>query len=262
MKNKGIIISLIIILSAFVIGLTWFLYASLTGKIENRFFIGGITKSENIIFDKIYEENISNLEVISTAGDITFKSSTDDKVRIVIYGKDADNLEVTLLEDNHLKVDYSESHKFFAFGGELKNIVVYIPENYSNYIDIKANYGDIEMISLENATINIQEDCGDIVVGKVKNANIENDYGDIKIDTILNKCEIKNDCGDIKIKNLQIQEYSNIETSLGDVKIENTNEIFIDAKTDLGDLKINNNYRHSETMLKIKNDCGDIKVEN
>ena len=85
---------------------------------------------------------------------------------------------------------------------------------------------------------------------------------DTKIEVVLNKCEIINDCGDIKIQNLYIQEFSNINSSLGDIKIGNTNEIYVDAKTDLGDLKINTNNRYSETILKIKNSCGDIKIEN
>lgn len=261
MKNKGVIIILIVILSILAIGLTAFLYMYLTGRMENSFFIGRFSNEKNIIFDQIYEENISDLEVKSTAGDITFEKSTDENIRVVVYGKDENDLEITLKDDN-LKVEYSEHHAVFNFGVVLKDIIIYIPEKYSNHINIKANYGDIKIIDLENATINIEEDCGDIELGKIKNADIDNSYGNIKIDTVLNKCKIKNDCGDIKINNLQIQEESNIESSLGDVKIGSTNEIYIDAKTDLGDLKINNNNRHSEITLKIKNSCGDIKVEN
>lgn len=261
MKNKGVIMILIVILSILVIGLTLFLYMYLTGRMENSFLAGRFSKTENIIFDQIYEEDIKDLEIKSTAGDITFEKSTDENIRVVVYGKDMNNLEVTLKEDN-LKVDYSEYRTIFSFGVVLKDIIIYIPEQYSNYINIKANYGDIEITDLENATINIEEDCGDIELGKIKNAEIDNSYGDIKVDTVLNKCKIKNDCGDIKINNLQIQENSSIDSSLGDVKIGNTSEIYVDAKTDLGDLKINTNNKYSETILKIRNSCGDIKIEN
>lgn len=261
MRNKGVIIILIVILSILVIGLTVFLYMYLTGRMGNSFFTGGFSKSENIIFDQIYVENIKDLEIKSAAGDITFEKSTDENIRVVVYGKDKNNLEVTLKDDN-LEVDYSVHHTVFNFGVVLNDIIIYIPENYSNYINIKANYGDIKIIDLENTTINIEEDCGDVELGKIRNAEIDNSYGDIKIDTVLNKCKIKNDCGNIKINNLQIQEESSIESSLGDVKIGNTNDIYVDAKTDLGDLKINTNNRYSETILRIKNSCGDIKIEN
>ncbi len=258
MKNKLVIISLIIILSIIVIGLTVFLYMNLTDRID---IIGRYSNNKNIIFDQIYEENINNLEIISTAGNISFEQSIDEKIRIVVYGKDTNNLEVTLKENN-LKVDYSEEHSFFSFGVNMKDIIVYIPKEYSNYIKVKANYGDIKMTDLENADVDIKEDCGDINLGKIKNAEIDNAYGDIKIDTVLNKCKIENDCGDIKIDSIQIHEDSSIEASLGDIKIVNTGEIYIDAKTDLGDININTNNRYSEITLKIKNSCGDIKVEN
>ena len=47
----------------------------------------------------------------------------------------------------------------------------------------------------------------------------------------------------------------------GDINIGQTYVILIDDKTDLGDVKIYQNNRHAEITLKIKNDCGDIKVE-
>ena len=59
-----------------------------------------------------------------------------------------------------------------------------------------------------------------------------------------------------------MQEASKIDVDLGDVKIKETNDIYIEAKTDLGDTKINNNNRTSNVTLKIKVDCGNIKVEN
>lgn len=41
-----------------------------------------------------------------------------------------------------------------------------------------------------------------------------------------------------------------------------TNDIYIDAKTDLGDVDVNHNNRMSGITLKIKNNCGDIEVDN
>ena len=117
-------------------------------------------------------------------------------------------------------------------------------------------------MSLENASIKIEQNCGDINLGKIKNAEIENDLGTTEIEEVLNSLNIKSNCGDIKIKKLTLQENSKIENDLGDVKIGETNDIFIDAHCDLGDEKIKNNSRQSEVTLKIDVDCGDIKVEN
>ena len=41
-----------------------------------------------------------------------------------------------------------------------------------------------------------------------------------------------------------------------------TNEIYIDAKTTLGRTKVNNCYQKSDVTLTIKNQCGDIEIDN
>lgn len=115
---------------------------------------------------------------------------------------------------------------------------------------------------MENASIDIKQDCGDVKLGKVKDITVKNSYGDIYIEKILNKCIVKSDCGDIKIEEIELKENSSIESDLGNIKIGKTNDIYIDAKTDLGDTKVNTNNRHSEITLKIEGSCGDIKVGN
>ena len=39
-------------------------------------------------------------------------------------------------------------------------------------------------------------------------------------------------------------------------------KIYIDAKTSLGRTKVNNNYQKSYVTLTIKNQCGDIEMDN
>lgn len=263
MKNKGAIITLIVLLGIIVIGLIVFLCMVLNGK-HIRFGIGNWSKkSTNIIYDTTYElESIDNLEILSSAGNINFEESTDGKIRVVAYGKNENDIKVNY-SNNKLKIDYSiHNHIMFGFNFQTNDIIVYIPSDYSKEIKLDLDYGDINMIDLENATINIKEDCGSIKLGKVKNTTVDSSYGDVKIDTILNKCKIDTDCGSVKIGSATINENSYIKVDLGDVKIGETNDIFIDTKVDLGDTKINTNNRHSDVTLKIEVDCGDIKVEN
>ena len=266
MKNKGLIITLIIILLIIITGLIAFLYLILSGKFNFKLGFKNLgTKSSNIIFDNNYElDSIDNLEILSTAGNINFKESTDGKIRVVAYGQNNDDLKVSL-EENKLNVDYSEYKNVsigFNFNFNINDIIIDIPKDYSKEINIDADYGNIEIIDLENATINIKQDCGNVKLGKVKNISIENNYGDVEMVEILNKFTIESDCGNIKIDKVQIAEDSYIKSDYGDVRIKETNDIYIDAKTDLGDVKINTNNRHSEITLKIEGDCGDIKVEN
>lgn len=262
MKNKGLIISLIIILFVIIIGLIAWLYLSLSGKFN---FTKLGKKSNEVIFDTSYElETVESLEIISDLGDVKFEESMDDKIRVIAYGENNEDLRVSS-ENNRLKIDYSNytnSGFGFNFNFCTNDIIVYIPQNYDKEINLELAYGDVEIIDLENATINIKEDCGDIKLGKVKNLSVENDYGDVKIESILNKFSIDSDCGDVKIDSIAIKEDSSIKSSYGDVKIGETNDIFIDSKVDLGEVKVAKNNRYSEVTLTIEADCGDVKVGN
>lgn len=260
MKNKGIIVAMIIILSIIVMGLIAFLYFVISGNFKFHFNIG--KRSEKIIYDESYElDTINNIEVLSDAGDVKFEESTDGKIRVVVYGESTEKLKVDNY-DNKLKINYSQKTTFFGINSYMSNITIYIPQNYDKEIKIDTDYGDINVGDLENATIDIKEDCGDVNLGKIKNVTIKNSYGDIKIEQVLNKLNIKSNCGDVKINKIELFENSEIKNDLGDIKIGETNYIYIDADVDLGDIKINTNNRHSEITLKIETDCGDIKVEN
>lgn len=262
MKNKGLIITLIILLTIVIIGLVSFLVLILSGKLDMLAGFKNIgIKSNNVVFDEVYElEKIDNLEILSSTSNIDFKESTDGNIRIVAYGQNDSDLKVNL-DKNRLKVDYSE-YKISGFGFNFysNDIIVYIPSDYSKEININNNYGDCEMIDLENATITIDASCGNVKLGKVKNVTIKCDYGDVKIATVLNKVSIESNCGNVNIDKIQIEKDSSIKSDYGDVKIRETNDIYIDAKTDLGDAKVNNNNRHSAITLKIEADCGNVKV--
>ena len=190
------------------------------------------------------------------------ENTDDQKVKVLVYGEQNRQIDVSV-DNGKLKIDNTKSKRVvFSFNNHIDEITVYLPRNYNKEINVKSDYGNVDMIDLENATINIEESCGDINLGKVKNLQIDSDYGSIDVDTVLNKLDIEIDCGDLKIKNIELKENSKIKNDLGDVKIGNTNDIYIDANVDLGEYKINKNNRYAESTLKIDVNCGDIKVEN
>lgn len=263
MNNKGLIITLIILLIIVIILLIAFLGLSINGKIGLQKW--NAKKSKQVIFDNSYEmSQVGSLEILSAAGDIKFEESTDGKVRVVVYGENEEELQVSL-NGNQLNVDFAQyRHRKFFLGFRFysNDIMIYLPKDVAHEISVKANYGDIKAIDLPNSTMNIREDCGDVILGKMKNVFVKNSYGDIKIAEISNKVEIESDCGDVKIGSVNLMENSSIVNSLGDIKIGQTNEIYMDAKTELGEVKINHNDRHADIILKIQNSCGDIKVGN
>lgn len=260
MKSKGLIITMIILLVIILAILITILCLGINGKISFMGFIRG--KSHNLVHDQKYEtEKIEKISIKSSAGDIKFEESDDEKIRVVVYAEKEDQIRVEETGST-LKVESIQKSHIFGFNIRLNDIIIYIPKEYEKQIEIDCDLGDIEITSLENASIKIEQNCGDITLGKIKNAEIDNDLGTTKIEEVLNKMNIKSNCGDIKIDKATLKENSSIENDLGDVKIGETNEIFIDAHCDLGSTKIKNSSRQSEVTLKIEVDCGDIKVEN
>lgn len=265
MKNKWLIITLIVLLTIIVFLLIMFLVACLSGGINfNSGIISIGSKSSNVIFDKTFElEDIEKIEIEQDAGEIIFKETSNDYIQVVIYGDNANDAEVSL-NNSTLNIDYVHKKNFalFSFGTTKNDIIVYIPSNYQNEIKLKNDYGACEMTDLENAKVDIDCDAGDIKLGKIKDATIKCDYGNIEIEEILNKCDIKANCGNIEINKISIQENSTIKADLGDVEIGETNEIYIDANCNLGETNVNNNNRDAEIELKINCDCGNITVNN
>ena len=266
MKNKRIIITLIILLSIIVFFLVIFLVMCLTGKIN---FPGGIfgfstVKSNNIIFDKTYKmEDINNIDINQDAGDIIFKETSDDDIQVIVYGENESDVDVNL-DQNSLSIDNTRTKKFafFNFGITAKDIIVYIPSTYSKEIKIKSDCGKCELSDLENAAVDIDCNAGNVKLGTIKNANITCDCGNVEIKEILNACDIKVDCGNIEIDTISIKENSTIKADLGNIDINNTNDIYIDADVDLGKTNINKNNRNAEITLKINCDCGNVTVNN
>ena len=265
MKNKSVIITLIIIISIIIVLLVMFLIMALKGRVSLKIgFDNSISNSSNIIFEEQFEtKDIKKIDINQDAGNIIFKQSTDGFIKVTIYGENKDEVKVNL-KNSELEIDYTHKNnvEIFNFIDKKSEIIIYVPSDFSEEINIGNNYGNIEIIDLENITVNINSDSGDIQLGKVKNANIKNNYGNIDVKEILNKCDIEADCGNIKIDKVKIQENSLIKANLGNITINNTNDIYIDAEVDLGTLNINKNNRASEITLKIHNDCGNIEINN
>lgn len=261
MKNKGLIIATIIFLSIVVFFLVMFLVEYLRGGRSFRGIMSGMSsKSKNIIYENQFNlEDIKNIKIKEDAGDIIIKEASNEYIQVVLYGDNKEDAKVNL-DNGNLNVDNTHKRKGI-FGGTKNDIIIYIPSSYSNEIKVKNGYGNCEITDLENATINLDCDAGDVKIGKVKEAIIKCGYGNIEVNEILNKCDIKADCGNIEINQISIQENSVIEANLGNIDINNTNDIYIEANVNLGKNNINYNHRNSNITLKIDCNCGNVNVQ-
>lgn len=297
MKNKGLTITLIVIMAIICLSLTSFMFLVINGNFSifgNHFNLGNI-ESKELVFDETYTKIFDEINIKAKYSNIYIKTSKDDEIRVLVYS-DKDDMTV---EENSNDLDVTINEKKcigFCFNKDISRVEVYVPKNFDKSLVVVNDYGDIDVDNLEKANIEIKSDCGDISILGANNALINNDYGDIKLGTVLEayikqsagdtkidkvdyvKVEsnygdieinyvgaylnLSADCGDIKIKEIELTKNSKIINNLGSIKIVNTNEIYFDAKTDLGDIDINNNFPKSDITLRIENDCGDIKIKN
>lgn len=293
MKNKGIIIVSIIALTIIVLLLCYLMVALITGKAN--FIRFNYKVSNELIKDEYFSSDFKNIKIDSDMSDIYVYTSDENRTRVVIHGDE----DKTILQEQSDTLEIKSTTKKcigICFNQKAAKIEVYLPKNYSNKLSIENRYGDIEIEDFSNATMDIKDNCGDISVGegriikidndlgdvKLKNAAeadikasagdikiekidkafIKNSYGDIEIEYIKGSFEIEDNCGDVKLRKIDIDKNSYIRNDLGDIKIGETNEIYIDAKTSLGDVKIEKNYNKSDVTLKLENNCGDITVKN
>ena len=258
MKSKPIIITLISLLSLIIISLIVLLVLMLNGKFKFRF---NYKVSDKLVFDKVYDNDYTDININTKAAIIYIKNSEDNNYKVLVYGKEEYTKVVE--KDNMINIETNDKKcNFFCFNRNISKVEVYVPKEYEGNINIENDYGDIKIDSIANAKLNASLDAGDLEIDEVSSLKAKLDYGDIKIENVNNDFDLELDYGDIKISNLNIKRNSYAKTDLGDIKIGKTNEVYIDAKTDLGDVKIDNNYRKSEITLKLETDMGDIKVNN
>ena len=269
--NKKLTIVLIILLSFIALALGGLLTLLISNdfKFENIFN----RQSEKLIDSNEYE-TINNIYIDSNTADVYIKYSENDKVKVELYSDNAKSHDISL-DGEDLKIELKEKNSFFF--SKQARIIVYVPSEYANKINIANKTGDIESESLNQASFIIKLSTGDVKIKKADTLDITTSTGDIKVDeasTIKVKCstgdiklgkvtnslDLKTTTGDIKIKDINLNEDGEIKTTTGDIRIDSINNVYVEASTKTGDVKINNNDRFADHVLNISATTGDIKV--
>lgn len=295
MKNKTLKIFLIILLSIIVISIITVMVLLMNNKINFNMFKSYKGISKKLEIEEIYDNNMNEININVEAGHIYVKNTEEEQIKVLIYNEEKNST----VNNSNGKLDINvkaKKCKFLCMNRIISKVEIFIPNNYSNKINIENNFGNVEVEEFMNANIEIEENFGDIKVEEVNkikvnndlgNVNIvkanianievsagdieikevneitaENNLGDIEIKKINSYLDISNDCGDIELDNVVLTRNSNIKSDLGDIEIDNIENVYIDVETDLGKAKINNNYKEADITLEIKNDLGDIKVDN
>lgn len=261
--SKKVIIGLISFLSLIVIALTSVFVYLLTSGFKFSLIFG--SEYKKVVFNETYENNFKKIIIENDVGSVHVVQSQDDNIKVEITGKDKDKYldKIKVTNDNNiLNIKINDKHGFFSFNTKYSRITVYIPKNYNQKMSIKTDIGNIYVDSFTKLNLKVSSDTGNINILKARNINANCDMGNIKIKNALNYVSIKNDMGNIKITNLNINKDSIIKNNMGNITISKTNDIYIESKTNLGNNKVKGSNRKSDITLIIKNDLGNINVNN
>lgn len=246
-NNRGLIITAIVLLAVIV--------ALLSGILIYAIFNDGdLSFSHNsknqTVFDESFDaDDVSKIFVHSSFGNINIKQSNSDKIKV--FTKDGDPQYfsavsadgVITIENKADKKSRANLNSFFGRRSVSSDIDIYIPENCVEKIEINSDFGNVEIDSLNNISLKVDCACG----------NIEAEYlgGDFDLNT---------DMGNVEIDRINITNHSSATSSMGNIDIENTNDIRIDYETSMGDCDVKNNNPSSSITLKAKTSMGDIEI--
>lgn len=243
-NNKGLLITLIVLLSAVALLLSGiFTFALISGTRSFKSFIPMKTQT---VFDESYSsKEIKNIIIDSDAGDIILKNSDDGEIRLTAEGIKSSGFNADT-EGDVLSITSSESRKmnFFNYNAYRTEIVLYVPDKIDS-INITSGFGDVEI--------------EDELITKL---TVDNNMGDIDAKNLGGSFELSTDMGDIDIEKINITANSKAETNMGDIDIEKTNEINIYAKTSMGNCDVKDNTPTASVILNAETDMGNIEIND
>lgn len=274
-NNKGLIIIVVVIfiacaiLTSMMVKFGKVIGKMITEKIHDSAGVQTINIFDHIdgdlIFDKTYDlDGKENINIRTVAANVIIKENNENNIKVAIYGKEG--LEINANEDEkNLLIDFKdqdENHVFAIGINDFTNkMVIYLPRNYANSINIDTKYGNIDIgLDLNNTSLEIDSEYGNIDMKYIKNAKVECEFGNIQIEKVLNKIDLKTNYGNIMIEELDINEDSNIVTEYGNIEITKTSDIRIDTDVKFGEAKVKNSKQDADVTLNIASQMGFIEV--
>lgn len=222
----------------------------------------GIGVSETLVESKELTV-IKEIDINFNTSDIEIKKSEDSNVKIYVYSDREGEHSITEEEGGIVKVSINEKKlKFWKrlFNHRISRVLVYLPIDFEGKINIDGDVGDINIGDYKYSLVTTKLNVGDIYIDGAKEANIDLDVGSVKVKNAYSNFNIKVDTGNVRMKEATILKDSSIDVNVGDVKIEQTNEVKIETKVDVGKEEVVKNYDDKDITLKITVNVGNITV--
>ena len=223
----------------------------------------GIGVSEKLIEEKEIE-TLKEINIEFNSSDVDIKQSEDEKIKISLYSDREESHEITLNEEEGIvKIVLKEKKLGFwkrLFNHKVSRVLVYLPKDYEGSINIDGNVGDITLDSYQYGLLKTKLNVGDIYVDGIKDANIDLNVGSVKVKNAYSHFDIKVNTGNVHMKEVAVLVDSTINVDVGNVRVEETNDIKVETKVDTGKANVNINNEEAEIKLNITVRVGNINV--
>ncbi|MCQ2748939.1 MAG: DUF4097 domain-containing protein [Clostridia bacterium] len=154
---------------------------------------------------------------------------------------------------------------------------MFIPETYGGQFYINLPYGEVNIGNFKYSSISLMSDAGDVSIEEAENISANLSYGDleigkartiyalcntgdIEIGEVDSFCNLEVELGNIEIENCNIDSESDLHIDCGDIKIDKTSDVNIEASTSFGDTRVAHSNASSPVKLTAIVDAGDIKI--
>lgn len=137
MKNKGVMIALILLLVIVAIILISIMVIAIVNK-DKEFKISflAIGNKTKILFQQEYSINdIKNIEISDSSSNVKFVESNSDKINVTIYGLDKEEYNVNLSNEKlQIAKEHNQFYIFSFFVFVKQEVLVEIPKEYAGEI--------------------------------------------------------------------------------------------------------------------------------
>ena len=255
MKNKKMILILIIILSILAIALL----GGLILYLSNPNIVFSVFQQSETLVEKTYSlEEIEHIKVDASSQKIKIIKQEADNISIKVTGYGKEEYSIGL-QDKELVIKKEKGFLCFGFCMGKEEVLISIPEESSIQFTLQTSSGDIEIEDFPNSVITTDTSSGDINIKGAQAIYATASSGDIEIGTV-SKGNFKTSSGDIDILSFDVTENGSITTSSGDVSIENIKNAYIETSTNSGEVNISNSDHFAPYTINIKTSSGDISA--
>ncbi len=273
MKNKGIKIILIILLTILIIALVNFMIYAIINRNNDysvKFSLIAFGDNTEKIFEKEYEpEELDKINVDVSSSNVIIEKADVDKIKVTAYGEKDEKINETI-NNNELSITKSKTVFIFAMLYWCdEKIIIQVPNECDEEFNIHTSSGDIAAPNLENNVINLETSSGKIECGNINNGNFKSSSGDITVGsgneiTIqtssgsiivgdFNKLSAEASSGDVEVGKVG---ESTIKTSSGKILVESAKRLQAEASS--GEIDINK----IEEYCNLVTSSGSIEIDS